>query len=103
MVDVHWTLMRALFASVILLLDSEVIETSLITYILTCKVKKWNDDILKFKLDADADDGDEVTIDIDSVLDDKTHLLVAILEAWDLTVRISGLQVNIVYLISENF
>lgn len=103
MVDVHWTLMRALFASIIILLDSEVIETSLITYILTCKVKKWNDDILKLKLDDDdANDGDNVTIDIDSVLDDKTHLLVAILEAWDLTVRISGLQVNIVYLIARN-
>ncbi|KAF9800092.1 hypothetical protein SFRURICE_016969 [Spodoptera frugiperda] len=55
-VDVHWTLMRALFVSVILLLDSEVIETSLITYILTCKVKKWNDDILKLKLDDDTND-----------------------------------------------
>lgn len=89
--DKHWPWMRVVYVTVTLFLDLEILNIVIFIYIITCKTRKWNDDIEKNHVWNDSDD---VTIDIDSNLKDMHHALNSLIEAWNLITETAGLKVN---------
>lgn len=86
--------MKAVFISVILLIDLEIVQIVLFIYIITCKTRKWNDNIEKIDL---RNENDDITIDINSNLDDINRVLNSLIEAWNLMTETSGFKVNANY------